>query len=623
MGSYFHLFLAIPILGFLASLFVREKNEQWISYIAFSTALLNLLLAIIFAVLWIFNGSRPLNYIDLSVYHNAHYNFYFDFYFDYITATFIVTGAVISFMVVMFSRYYMHRESGYKRFFNTIIFFYIGYTLTLLAGNFETLFIGWEILGISSFLLISFYRLRYLPVKNAFRVFTIYRIGDVGILLAMWMSHHLFENNVMFAQLTETFVSGRLELYRNSALFITLMVLLAALAKSAQFPISSWLPRAMEGPTPSSAIFYGSLSVHIGAYLLLRTYPIWDNQIYARWIIAFFGFVTAVLCANISKVQATIKGQIAYSSASQIGIIFIEIAAGWHVIALIHFVSNAFLRTYQLLISPSAVSYLVREQFYSFKPDDEIMVKPGFMGRLRATIYNLSIKEWYLDSLVYWVFFRPLKWLRLILGFITLKLVFFFMIPVYLLAMLIINGKWIDYEQYKTALGIAFGTLALLMVAKSFNERKSSRLAWILVVLAHFYIDLAVTFNDLFDYREASIYLIGIIISGTLGYVILQRIRNLEKRKLTLNGFQGLVTKYRMEAFAFLLCCLGISGFPITPTFLGEDLILTHIGKHDVVMAAIVSITFILNGMAVIRIYTRIFLGGNTRNYQLRTDLTI
>ena len=98
---------------------------------------------------------------------------------------FALVGAILAFLIVMYSRVYMHRESGYKRFFNTILFFFLGYNVTIFSGNFETLFIGWEVLGISSFLLIAFYRERYLPVKNALKVFFVYRIGDVGLILAI------------------------------------------------------------------------------------------------------------------------------------------------------------------------------------------------------------------------------------------------------------------------------------------------------------------------------------------------------------------------------------------------------------------------------------------------------
>lgn len=143
-------------------------------------------------------------------------------------------------------------------------------------GNMVAGFLGWEVLGISSFLLISFYRERYLPSKNAVKIFSIYRIGDVGILLAMWLSHHLWHANITFQQLAEAAaVQAHLREHSWIGVIISLMILLAAIAKSAQFPFSSWLPRAMEGPTPSSAIFYGSLSVHMGLFLMIRTFPFW------------------------------------------------------------------------------------------------------------------------------------------------------------------------------------------------------------------------------------------------------------------------------------------------------------------------------------------------------------
>jgi len=134
--------------------------------------------------------------------------------------------------------------------------------------------VGWEILGISSFLLIAFYRDRYLPVKNAVKVFSIYRIGDVGLILAMWLMHHLWHENITFMKLSNfELVHEHLQRHSWIGVLISLLILISAAAKSAQLPFSSWLPRAMEGPTPSSAIFYGSLAVHLGVFLLLRPFP--------------------------------------------------------------------------------------------------------------------------------------------------------------------------------------------------------------------------------------------------------------------------------------------------------------------------------------------------------------
>ena len=123
-----------------------------------------------------------------------------------------------------------------------------------------------------------------------------YRIGDIGILLAMWASHHYWHQNIAFFQfesLVQSEESGAQ--YSWMIVFIVLCIFLASSAKSAQFPFSYWLPRAMEGPTPSSAIFYGSLSVHIGVFLMLRTFPLWENIYVIRWMVGILGLVLSLI----------------------------------------------------------------------------------------------------------------------------------------------------------------------------------------------------------------------------------------------------------------------------------------------------------------------------------------
>jgi NADH:ubiquinone oxidoreductase subunit 5 (subunit L)/multisubunit Na+/H+ antiporter MnhA subunit len=160
----------------------------------------------------------------------------------------------------------MHRDEGFKRFFSIILLFAAGYNFIIFSGNFETLFVGWEIKGLCSFLLIAFYRNRYLPVKNAYKTITNYRISDVALILAMWMMHHLTHQNISYTELDQARDLAALTHHTGMARFIVCMFILAATIKSAQFPFTTWLPRAMEGPTSSSAIFYGSLSVHIGCF---------------------------------------------------------------------------------------------------------------------------------------------------------------------------------------------------------------------------------------------------------------------------------------------------------------------------------------------------------------------
>jgi NADH:ubiquinone oxidoreductase subunit 5 (subunit L)/multisubunit Na+/H+ antiporter MnhA subunit len=392
LSAWIQLMIGIPLVGFVLSILVPENREKTLSRVAFYTAGLNLLSIFIFLIFWAFTGFQALNLKEFVLYKNEHFEFLVDFFFDRVGAVYVVIGAMLTFLITFYSRYYLHRESGYKRFFNTVLFFYLGFNITVLAGNFETLFIGWEILGLSSFLLVAFYRENYLPTRNAIKVFSIYRIGDVGLILAMWASHHLWHENITFLKLNNAqLVSDYLAGHSGIGMFIALMLLLAAAAKSAQFPFSSWLPRAMEGPTPSSAIFYGSLSVHLGVFLLMRTFPFWENQLIIRVLIALIGLVTAVISTMVARVQTSVKTQIGYASLTQIGIMFMEVAAGLEALALIHFIGNASLRTYQLLISPSVVAYLIREQFYGFVPKPKTQ-KAGWMSKMRISFYVWSLK---------------------------------------------------------------------------------------------------------------------------------------------------------------------------------------------------------------------------------------
>ncbi len=608
MLSLLPFFVLLPLAGFLISLLIPARQEGWLSQVSFGTAGLHLLAALVFIGWWMFTGFPTLNQKDIVLLQTPGYEFFIDLYFDKITATYLLVGSFLTFLVITYSRTYMHREPGYKRFFNTILFFYFGYTLTIFAGNLETLFIGWEVLGVSSFLLIAFYRDRYLPVKNAVKVFSIYRIGDVGLILAMWMSHHLWHENITFLEMSnESLVHEHLQNHSVIGVFIALMLLIAAAAKSAQLPFSSWLPRAMEGPTPSSAIFYGSLSVHLGVFLLLRTDDFWEQQTSVRILIGVLGFVTAVLTTGIARVQSSVKSQIAYASIAQIGLIFIEIALGWEDLALFHFAGNAFLRTYQLLVSPSVVSYLIREQFYSFNPRQR-SIESSFPRRLAYSFYLLCIKEWNLDSLLYRFLWSPGKWVGKRLNFLTLNRVAVFFGVSYLLGLYSLFHKNELPTSLQTNLPEVFALIGLVLVLKAFTERKRTRMAWVLVILNHFWVALAISFNEAFKPEQTVFYLSGIVIAGLLGFGVLTWMKGIVQ-SIEMDQFRGHAYKHPVAAFVFLVACLGVSGFPITPTFIGEDLIFTHIHEDQWLLAGSVALSFILDGLAIIRIYARVFLG--------------
>lgn len=608
VNEWLLILVLLPVFAFLASIFLPPKNERLIAGFTSAVMGIHVTLLLSFLVYWFSLGHPTLDQKDWVLFRSQSYEFFIDFCFDKITAVYALVGSFLTFIVSAYSKIYLHREPGYKRFFQTLLFFYCGYAITIFSGNMETLFVGWEILGISSFLLIAFYRDRFLPVKNALKVFSIYRIGDIGLILCMWMTHHLFHENITFLKLSNyEQVSDQLQQDSLNGIFISLMILLTAAAKSAQFPFSAWLPRAMEGPTPSSAIFYGSLAVHLGSFLLIRTYPFWEHQLSVLIVIGCLGVLTAIMASLTARVQSNIKSQIAYASIAQIGLMFLELSLGWKNIALFHFAGNAFLRTYQLLVSPSVVSYLIREMFYRFEPTPN-RYKKVVAKKFLYSLYVMSLKEWNLNNMMYVLYWNPIKWLGRQFKFLTLKHVLYFFVPLYVLGVLAryylphLHGTFIYY------LPIVFSFIGLVMVLKAFTERSKARVSWVLVILNHFWVALAISFNEDFKFVETLFYLSGIVGAGALGYYLIHRMALLEEN-IDLTRFNGHVHKHPKMALLFLLCCLGLSGFPISPTFIGEDLVFSHIHPHQLMLAVFVSASFIMDGLSILRIYARVFMG--------------
>lgn len=596
--------IGIPLAGGVLNLLISKQDEKMHARTTHAVVGLHLVATLSAILWWLWQGAHPWKSEPISLYTSHHYHFALSWVLDKISAAFLGTLTIISYSITRYAMVYLAKDEGYRRFFTTLCFFIFGYSVVVLADNFEMLFAGWEFLGITSFLLISFYRYRVRPVKNALKIFTIYRLGDVGLLLGAWLSQLVWHETLNFDRLSEFAKLVDTPLESTEALLISLLIVLSAAAKSAQFPFCFWLPKAMEGPTPSSAIFYGSLSIHIGVFVLLRMFPLWGGFWVAKGFLFFIGISTIFLSASATRVQSNIKAQIGYSSLIQVGFMFCEIALGFETLCLVHVISNAFLRGYQLLVSPSVVSYLIR--YHNQIPQRQ---QKGFLRgfpivnqRLLATWYLFSLREGYLEDLLESLLWKPIKILgRTASVLLTKTLIRCFFVLGFTIAVLGVIPPLAKFVEFTTPI---VATLAILVSLVSLAERQSTLRAWALLGLTQVFLVASVSVTDHFSARDLLIYLSGMGIFWPLGAWIL---KSLPTRGL--GSFHGLYSAFRSKDFFFLLCCLGISGFPISPSYLGEDLILHHATQDKMWLALLIAFCFIISGISSLRIYARLFLG--------------
>jgi NADH:ubiquinone oxidoreductase subunit 5 (subunit L)/multisubunit Na+/H+ antiporter MnhA subunit len=605
--------ILIPLCTFFISLIYKNEQEKSIVNTTLLGTSLQSMVSIGLALFYFINNSNPLYFNVIKIYHSTEFHFGFDLFYDSLSSIYLIVASFLFFIISHFSKTYMHRESGFKRFYNHLLLFFIGINILIMSGNFETLFLGWEIVGISSFLLISFYRERFLPVKNAMKVLSFYRIGDVALIGGIWFCHHLFNKNIQFRELyLHTWINSTHANW-NIAFLISILFIIAASIKSAQFPFSIWLPRAMEGPTVSSAIFYGSVSIHIGVFLLIRTAPIWSLITSIKIILFSIGFITAIISYFTGAVQASAKLKIAYASICQIGLIFIEISLGWYSFAMIHFACNAFLRAYQLLASPSAMSYLIHQQFFNYK----VKNKASFSfipQRLRNTLYMLSIKEFSFDYIWYKYAWMPSKKVGKSFHFLRNKIAEAFFIILMLLGIVfyILLPEKIGFHY--VIISWIYGIIGLILILIAWTERRSATRAWLYITLSQVFFMLSIAQQHTFQLNEIALYISGTLGAFLCGYWCLIKLISVEN-SIDLNQFHGHIYEHPKYALLFLVSALTMIGFPISPSFVGFDILISDIDMHDSILLILSAATFIILELAVIRIYARVFLGQHTKTY--------
>jgi NAD(P)H-quinone oxidoreductase subunit 5 len=337
--------------------------------------------------------------------HVGDYHFSIKLVYDRLSVPLVLMTFLLCGVIAAFATRYMHREHGYNRFFTLFALFLAGMVLTSVAGTIETLFTGWELVGLSSALLVAFFQERPAPTRNGLRVWTVYRVSDAALLLAAVFMHRLtgegdFERLLGTQPWPEGVVAESVT--PRSAAVVGALLLVAAAGKSALVPFSGWLPRAMEGPTPSSAVFYGALSVHLGAYLLLRMGPILEASPALSAAVVALGLATAVYAYLTEGVQTDIKSVLAFASLAQVGLIVAEIGLGLRYVPLAHLLGHACLRTLQFIRAPSLLHdyHQLENALGEHLPPSRGLLSRVARSPFGARLYRFGLERGHLDTLL-------------------------------------------------------------------------------------------------------------------------------------------------------------------------------------------------------------------------------
>lgn len=393
------LFLVV-LLG-VSSLLGWRLRERTINRIILAAIASGLASSVAVLAIMLIGGARHV-VIDLGEWIQLpQFHFSVKFVFDRLSVPFVLLSFLLLGTIAAFATRYMHRESGYNRFFVLYSLFLLGMVVASLADTIETLFAGWELVGLSSALLVAFFQVRPAPARNGLWIWIVYRISDAALLLAAVLLHHTVAEGDFDRLLgAGAWPEGQADMTTGQALLIGLLLLIAAAGKSGLVPFSGWLPRAMEGPTTSSAVFYGALSVHLGAFLLMRVSPILERSAWLCAAVVALGLATALLAYLIGSVQTDIKSALAFACLCQVGFIVAEVGLGLRYVALVHLLGHACLRTLQFVRAPTLLhDYHTLENAIGEHLPQLQGPMPGVVGRAtQSWLYRLALERGYLDA---------------------------------------------------------------------------------------------------------------------------------------------------------------------------------------------------------------------------------
>jgi len=281
-------------------------------------------------------------------------------YLDQLSVFMVLVVTGVSTLIHLYSYGYMQSDEGYHRFFSYLNFFVFSMLLLVLAGNFVLLIVGWAFVGFASYALISFWYRRETATRAGMKAFVINVVGDIGLVLAAFLIFRelgSFDYGEVFAKAPEVF-----SVNEWSVTAICLLLLVGAFAKSAQLPLHTWLPDAMEGPTPVSSLIHAATMVTAGVYLIARTHVLFVLAPTAADIAAFVGLATLLVAATIALVMTDLKRAIAYSTMSQIGYMVVGVSIGAYGAGMFHLMTHAFFKALLFMAAGSIIAAMANEQ---------------------------------------------------------------------------------------------------------------------------------------------------------------------------------------------------------------------------------------------------------------------
>ncbi len=354
------LILGLPLAGFLVNgILGKSLPKSVVGWLGTFVVLASFVLAI-----GAFNGLRlnASNEINLNLFTFLNVNnFHVDFAFKLdrlsVIMTMIITG--IGTLIHLYSMAYMHEDEGFYKFFAYLNLFIFNMLVLVLGSNFMMLFFGWEGVGLCSYLLIGFWYKNLEYGKAARKAFVMNRIGDLGLLMGLFLIFHQYQSldyNIVLPKIAD----GSTSQYMLTAISLCLFV--GAMGKSAQIPLYTWLPDAMAGPTPVSALIHAATMVTAGVYLVVRCQVLYYLSPITNEVIMYVGLATSLMAAFIGLKQNDIKKVLAYSTVSQLGLMFVALGCGAYTAAMFHLATHAFFKALLFLGSGSVIHAMHHEQ---------------------------------------------------------------------------------------------------------------------------------------------------------------------------------------------------------------------------------------------------------------------